>query len=89
MKIRNTFYFLCLSALSLSSCQEDFLKRDTGVTTTKEQVFADPKLAAQFADRTYTFMVQDYFGLGSVGQPFRGTIAEFTDEAVCGFMDEP
>lgn len=89
MKSKNILYIFCLAGVFFSSCQEDFLKRDTGVNTTKEEVFADPKLATQFADRTYTFMVQDYFGLGSVGQPFRGTIAEFTDEAVCGFLDEP
>lgn len=89
MKIINILFLLGLSWLFLSSCEEDFLKRDTGVRTTKDEVFADPKLATQFADRTYTFMVEDYFGLGSVGQPFRGTIAEFTDEAVCGFLDEP
>lgn len=76
-------------SILMSSCENDFLKRDTGVVTTKADVFADPKWAAQFADRSYTFMVQDYFGLGSVGQPFRGTISEFTDEAVCGFLDEP
>lgn len=89
MKIRYILFLLCTSGLMMSSCKKDFLKRDTGVVTTKEDVFADPKLAAQFADRSYTFMVADYYGLGSVGQPFRGTISEFTDEAVCGFLDEP
>lgn len=89
MKIRYILFILCASGFAISSCENDFLKRDTGVVTTKEDVFANPRLAAQFADRSYTFMVLDYFGLGSVGQPFRGTIAEFTDEAVCGFLDDP
>lgn len=88
MKIR---YIITLGAslFLMSSCKKDFLKRDTGVVTTKEDVFSDPILASRFADRSYTFMVTEYYGLGSVGQPFRGTISEFTDEAVCGFLDEP
>lgn len=88
MKTRYTLFLFVLTSCLLS-CEQDFLKRDTGVVTTKRDVFNDPKLAAQFADRSYIFMVLDYFGLGSVGQPFRGTISEFTDESVCGFLDEP
>lgn len=89
MKIRFIIFLLCTSGVVLSSCEKDFLKRDTGVVTTKDDVFANPLLAARFADRSFTFMVIDYFGLGSVGQPFRGTLSEFTDESVCGFLDEP
>ncbi len=88
MKIRYII-LVCASLFLMSSCKKDFLKRDTGVVTTEDDVFSNPRFASQFADRSYTFMVSDYYGLGSVGQPFRGTISEFTDEAVCGFLDEP
>ncbi len=75
------------AVLLLSACGEDYLQRDPGVDQTKEDVFADPMLASRFADRSYTFTVNDYGRLGAGGQPFRGTISEFTDEAVSGSLD--
>ncbi|MEJ7691513.1 RagB/SusD family nutrient uptake outer membrane protein [Daejeonella sp.] len=87
MKI-NYIVLVIAALLTMSSCKKDFLKRDTGVVTAKKDVFEDAKLAAQFADRSFAFTIIDYYGLGSVGQPHRGTISEFTDEAVSGNLDE-
>ncbi len=71
----------------LTSCKKDFLRRDTGVTQTKEDVFANALLAGQFADRSYTFMINDYGRLGAGGQPFRSSISEFTDETISGSLE--
>lgn len=77
-----------IAVLFLASCDEDYLQRDPGVDQTKEDVFSDPILASRFADRSYFFTINDYGRLGESGQPFRGTTAEFTDEAVSGSMEQ-
>lgn len=84
----NINYFLAILCLTvLVACKKDFLQRDTGVNQTREDVFADGNLAGRFADRSYTFMINDYGRLGAGGQPFRSCIAEFTDEAVSGSQE--
>lgn len=76
---------IALTALAfLSSCKEDFLERDLAVTQSKEDIFANATLAGQLADKTYTFVINDYGRLGAGGQPFRGCVAELGDEAVSG-----
>ncbi len=82
MIIKNIAVVFC--AMSIVSCNKDFLQRDPGVAQDKEEVFSNPTLAARFADRSYVFLTNDYGRLGGGGQPFRGSIAEFTDEAVSG-----
>ncbi len=87
--MKKIFYLTIPVFLFFVSCKRDFLERDLGITESKEDVFSDPILASRFADRSYNFTINDYGRLGSEGQPFRGTIGEFTDEAVCGNIDEP
>lgn len=84
MKINIKHIAVIPCVLILMSCNKDFLQRDPGVSQTKEDVFSNPTLASRFADRSYVFLTNDYGRLGGGGQPFRGSIAEFTDEAISG-----
>lgn len=89
MKSRYIVVLLCASFFLMASCKKDFLKRDTGVITTEDDVFSNPRFALQFADRSHTFMVPDYHhNLASVGARYRGTLSEFTDESVNGYLDD-
>ena len=64
----------------LSSCKKDFLERTPGVNLNEEDVFKDPVLATNFADRTYTFLVDDYARFDD----HRGASSQASDEAVSG-----
>ncbi|RZK38726.1 MAG: RagB/SusD family nutrient uptake outer membrane protein [Pedobacter sp.] len=65
---------------ALASCKKDFLERTPGVALSEEAVFADPLLSAQFADRAYTFLVDDYVRFDA----HRGASSQASDEAVSG-----
>ena len=64
----------------LSSCKKDFLERTPGVNLNEEDVFKDPVLATNFADKTYTFLVDDYARFDD----HRGASSQASDEAVSG-----
>ncbi|MGF1924199.1 MAG: RagB/SusD family nutrient uptake outer membrane protein, partial [Bacteroidia bacterium] len=64
----------------LSACKKDFLERTPGVALSEDAVFADPLLAAQFADKAYTFLVDDYVRFDA----HRGASSQASDEAVSG-----
>jgi len=64
----------------IQSCKKDFLERTPGVALSEDAVFADPVLATQFADKAYTFLVDDYARFDS----HRGASSQASDEAVSG-----
>ncbi len=82
MKVFNyKFIIPILFTLTLvSSCKKDFLERTPGVALSEEAVFADPVLAAQFADKAYTYLVDDYVRFDA----HRGASAQASDEAISG-----
>lgn len=85
MKINSILFAVLIGLIAIVSCKKDFLQRDTGVDLALGDVFADPILAGQYADRTYNFRIDDYGGrVQAGGQPFRGSIGELTDESVSG-----
>lgn len=71
---------LCLSVVE--ACKKDFLERAPGVNLTEEKVFADPVLAAGFADNSYQFRVSDYHRWGASNT--RTSTAHISDESVAG-----
>ncbi len=73
------YLFVLTGLFFLLSCKKDFLQRDPEVAIDEEKLFNDPKLAAGFADNTYSFLISDYARLQAAHQ---GTTGEFTDEAV-------
>lgn len=75
--IKYTIYILALFTLS---CSKDFLDRTPGVALNEDAIFADPALAARFADDTYFYMINDYVRFNS----YRGSVAQASDEAVSG-----
>lgn len=78
--MRNLLYPLCLILLALSACKNDFLERAPGVNLSEEEVFADPVLAAQFGDNSYSFRVNDYMRFATD----QASTAQLADEAVHG-----
>src|SRR5687768_14175579 len=70
--------------LLLSACNDKFLEVAPDVALDEEKVFADPVMAAQFADNAYSFLPDDYlrFNEGT------GT-AQATDEAVGTDLNTP
>ncbi len=64
----------------LGGCEKDFLERAPGVNLSEEEVFSDPVFAAQFADNSYNFRINDYMRFAD-GQ---ACTAELADEAVNG-----
>jgi starch-binding outer membrane protein, SusD/RagB family len=82
MKILNYKLILCsfLALSVLPGCQKDFLERTPGVALSEDDVFADPVLSAQFADKAYTYLVDDYVRFDS----HRGASSQASDEAVSG-----
>lgn len=82
MKVFNyKFIIVTLFSVSLlASCKKDFLERTPGVALSEEAVFADPVLAAQFADKAYTYLVDDYVRFDT----HRGASSQASDEAVSG-----
>jgi hypothetical protein len=71
-------FFFAFSVLT--ACKKDFLERTPGVALSEDALFADPVLAAQFADKAYTFLVDDYVRFDT----HRGASAQASDEAVSG-----
>lgn len=82
MKIFNykLILFAFLAASIFAACKKSFLERTPGVALSEEAVFADPLLSAQFADKAYTFLVDDYVRFDS----HRGASSQASDEAVSG-----
>ena len=82
MKIFNykLILFIFLAVSVLPSCQKDFLERTPGVALSEDALFADPVLAAQFADKAYTFLIDDYVRFDT----HRGASSQASDEAVSG-----
>lgn len=70
-------------ALSLSSCNDNYLDRAPEVALPESAVFADATLAAQFADNAYNYLIDDYARLNS----HRGISGQFSDEAVSANND--
>ncbi|RZK58452.1 MAG: RagB/SusD family nutrient uptake outer membrane protein [Pedobacter sp.] len=80
-KLRYILIILFISTIAtISGCKKDFLERTPGVALSEEAVFADPVLSAQFADKAYTFLVDDYARFDS----HRGASSQASDEAVSG-----
>lgn len=71
---------LFLIVLTAVSCNKDFLDRAPSVNLTEESIFADPVLAAQFADNAYNNLVNEYARFNS----HRGITGQAADEAVSG-----
>ncbi len=82
MKIFNykLILFIFLAVSVLPACQKDFLERTPGVALSEDALFADPVLAAQFADKAYTFLIDDYVRFDT----HRGASSQASDEAVSG-----
>jgi len=76
MKRIYVFLLICLVTLSIS-CNNKFLEVAPEVALDEDKVFADPVLAAQFADNAYRYRPDDYLRWMSV----TGT-SQVTDEAV-------
>lgn len=83
MKLNLSTLSLILVLFILSGCEKDFLQRDTGVTLPEEGVFNDPVLAAQFADNSYNFLVDDYFRIDGSN----ACMAQASDEAIHNTAD--
>ncbi len=68
----------------LISCEKRaFLDRAPSVNLPEEKVFSDPILAAQFADNSYNFLIDEYARFNS----HRGITGQFADEAVSANND--
>lgn len=76
MKNIYKYSLICLIILSMG-CDDKFLEVAPEVALDEEKVFADPVLAAQFADNAYRYRPDDYLRWTSV----TGT-SQVTDEAV-------
>lgn len=84
MRTKSIAWSFVVLVTLLLSCKKDYLQRDVSVVQEKKDVFADPVLASRFADASYSYIINDYGRMGSGGQPYRGSLAEFADEAVSG-----
>lgn len=62
------------------SCKKDFLERTPGVAISEEEIFANPALAARFADNAYNYLIHKYVRFND----HRGCVAQASDEAVSG-----
>lgn len=82
MKITKISFFTAMLFLLCNSCKKDFLERAPGVNLTLDKVFADPVLAAEFADNSYQFRVSDYHRWGASST--RTSTAHLSDESVAG-----
>lgn len=76
-KIYIAVFLLTITALS---CKKDFLERTPGVAISEDEIFADPALAARFADNAYNFTITKYVRFND----HRGCVAQASDEAVSG-----
>lgn len=79
-------YLFTLLLLMLSfSCKKDFLQRDTGVPIDINKLFGDPRLAAGFANNSYSFLIKEFSRLAA----HRGTTGQFSDEAISNDGEGP
>ncbi len=69
-----------LLTLCFVSCKKDFLERTPGTPISEEEIFADPALAAKFADNAYNYTITKYVRFND----HRGCVAQASDEAVSG-----
>lgn len=82
IKIDQISLFAAALLLLCGACKKDFLERAPGVNLTLDKVFADPVLAAEFADNSYQFRVSDYHRWGASST--RTSTAHLSDESVAG-----
>ncbi len=64
--------------LFVTGCNTKFLDLAPGVSLDEDKVFADPVLAAQFADNAYSYVLDDYLYFDG----HRGSPAQASDEAL-------
>ena len=69
-----------LITIGFVSCKKDFLERTPGVAINEDEIFADPALAARFADNAYNYLIHKYVRFND----HRGCVAQASDEAVSG-----
>ena len=69
-----------LITIGFVSCKKDFLERTPGVAINEDEIFADPALAARFADNAYNYLIHKYVRFND----HRGSVAQASDEAVSG-----
>jgi hypothetical protein len=77
MKKKRLLLFIGL-LIGLAGCNQNFLEVAPDVALTEEKLFANPVLAAQFADNAYSSLINDYHRLIS----YRAAMAQASDEAV-------
>ncbi|RZL46518.1 MAG: RagB/SusD family nutrient uptake outer membrane protein [Pedobacter sp.] len=80
MKNYKIYTLIFLLTLCTISCKKDFLERTPGVALTEDEIFADPALAARFADNAYNYLITKYVRFND----HRGTVSQASDEAVSG-----
>lgn len=79
--------FILFIVVGFTACRKDYLQRDLTVVQTKEDVFSNGQFASQYADASYEGLMFDYGRMKPRGQPFQGTISEFTDESVASNLE--
>ncbi|RBQ11326.1 RagB/SusD family nutrient uptake outer membrane protein [Pedobacter miscanthi] len=80
MKNYKIFTAILLLTLFSVSCKKDYLERTPGVAISEDDIFADPALAARFADNAYNYVITKYVRFND----HRGCTAQASDEAVSG-----
>ncbi|TCD26336.1 RagB/SusD family nutrient uptake outer membrane protein [Pedobacter psychrodurus] len=80
MKNYKIFTAILLFTLFAVSCKKDYLERTPGVAISEDEIFADPALAARFADNAYNYVITKYVRFND----HRGCTAQASDEAVSG-----
>lgn len=80
MKNYKIFTAILLFTLFSVSCKKDYLERTPGVAISEDDIFADPALAARFADNAYNYLITKYVRFND----HRGCTAQASDEAVSG-----
>lgn len=84
MKPSYKFLPVLFLLLTAASCRKTkFLDRAPSVNIPEEQVFADPVLAARYADNAYNHLIDEYARFND----HRGITGQFADEAVSGGND--
>lgn len=80
MRNYKIYITVVLLTLCFVSCKKDFLERTPGTPLSEEEIFADPALAAKFADNAYNYTITKYVRFND----HRGCVAQASDEAVSG-----
>lgn len=80
MKNYQKYSIIILLSLFATACKNNYLDRTPGVALDEIHVFADPILAAQFADNAYNYRIIDYARFND----HRGSTSQASDEAVSG-----